>query len=473
MRVYVPYTKEYLRRRELRRNAVLADVIQPANLGTNPQRTIATVMARRFGGYTEDFGVTRYRDRDFAIFLPEWVSAEVLTRREECTPHRVAYRAWIRLINLPFESWTVARVAALVCGFRRFVKADDTTKAMTDLKAFICQITLDNLSDIPQNLSIVVGEEIFSVMVHLERERIAEDGGADPPAPPPQDGSGNGNQQLRGRRENQPGNGNHNLADEEMGELNKVRYERSVNLRPWISAVRRTSPEMGLGLMYSRRPGAPLDECDANTKERVRWVRCLGPKIERTKARAECCSNMVVDQKEASVSKLSVSVSKTIHSQLRTGEMPRATRPKALVVMNSEFFNRGGQPLGFTSLELLKLGTLLMTPMGGHVIFNCSGDPIVKVFGPLGGVKSWAWAWNFNYELDGYSVDCGLGRDGPAIQEVSCGPLVLKAAHNREYADHPDDNAYARVGDCENGWDSDKPAVDKEDFSVRRRLAYS
>lgn len=38
-------------------------------------------------------------------------------------------------------------------------------------------------------------------------------------------------------------------------------------------------------------------------------------------------------------------------------EMPRATRPKALVVMNSEIFNRGGQPLGVTSLELLKLGT--------------------------------------------------------------------------------------------------------------------
>lgn len=87
MRVYVLYTEEYLGRRKLRRNAVLADVIHRANLGTNPQRTIATAMARRFGSVanTEDFGVARYRDRDFAIFLSEWISAEVLTRREVLT----------------------------------------------------------------------------------------------------------------------------------------------------------------------------------------------------------------------------------------------------------------------------------------------------------------------------------------------------------------------------------------------------
>lgn len=61
-RVYVPYTEKYLRRRELRRNAVLADVIPPANLRTDPANTIAAAMARRFGGYTKDFAVARYRD---------------------------------------------------------------------------------------------------------------------------------------------------------------------------------------------------------------------------------------------------------------------------------------------------------------------------------------------------------------------------------------------------------------------------
>nr|CAD1825921.1 unnamed protein product [Ananas comosus var. bracteatus] len=48
-RVYVPYTQEFLQRREQRRNVVLADVIQPANLGPDPSTTIAEALARRFG----------------------------------------------------------------------------------------------------------------------------------------------------------------------------------------------------------------------------------------------------------------------------------------------------------------------------------------------------------------------------------------------------------------------------------------
>lgn len=74
-----------MRRKELRRNAVLADVIQSANLGPDPPYTIASALAHRFGGYTQDFAVARYQDRDYAIFLPEWVSAEVLARREVVT----------------------------------------------------------------------------------------------------------------------------------------------------------------------------------------------------------------------------------------------------------------------------------------------------------------------------------------------------------------------------------------------------
>lgn len=46
----------------------------------------------------------------------------------------MSYKAWIRLINLPFECWTVDRVAALVGDFGRFIKADEITKAMTDLR---------------------------------------------------------------------------------------------------------------------------------------------------------------------------------------------------------------------------------------------------------------------------------------------------------------------------------------------------
>uniref|UniRef100_A0A6V7QWR7 CCHC-type domain-containing protein n=1 Tax=Ananas comosus var. bracteatus TaxID=296719 RepID=A0A6V7QWR7_ANACO len=203
-KVYVPYTEEYLRRKELRRNAVLADVIPPANLGPDPIRTIASAMARRFGGYRQDFAVARYRDRDYAIFLPEWVSAEVLARREVLTldgfwircyqwghyrnarPHRASFRAWIRLINLPFECWTVARVAALVGGFGRFVKADETTKAMTDLRAF-------------------------------SWEREADGNGGEPPAPP-RDGPDNGIQDQDARRGGVQGNDGQAGTDEEMGE---------------------------------------------------------------------------------------------------------------------------------------------------------------------------------------------------------------------------------------------------------------
>lgn len=82
LKTFVPYTDEYLRRRDLRRNAMLVDVIRPANLGRSLQQTIATAMANRFGGYSSDFFVAKYRDREFAIFLPNnWVSAEMLIRR--------------------------------------------------------------------------------------------------------------------------------------------------------------------------------------------------------------------------------------------------------------------------------------------------------------------------------------------------------------------------------------------------------
>lgn len=84
-KVFVPYTEEYLRRVDLRRNAILADVIRPANLAPDPITFIKSALASRFGGYTDDFAVARYRERDYAIFLPDWVEAEVLIRREVLT----------------------------------------------------------------------------------------------------------------------------------------------------------------------------------------------------------------------------------------------------------------------------------------------------------------------------------------------------------------------------------------------------
>nr|CAD1831684.1 unnamed protein product [Ananas comosus var. bracteatus] len=78
LRVVVPYSKDYFTRRELRQNALLVDIVQLANLGRSPQQTIANAMADRFGGYSTDFIMARHRDHDFAVFLPEWVSAERL-----------------------------------------------------------------------------------------------------------------------------------------------------------------------------------------------------------------------------------------------------------------------------------------------------------------------------------------------------------------------------------------------------------
>lgn len=80
------------------------------------------------------------------------------------------------------------RVAALVSGFGRFIKADGPTKSLTDLRAFRCQIALDSIHSIPQNLSVIIGEELFHVLVHLERWERNDDGGVNaPPGPPRQD----------------------------------------------------------------------------------------------------------------------------------------------------------------------------------------------------------------------------------------------------------------------------------------------
>ncbi len=207
-KAFVPYTEEYLRRLELRRNAMLVDVVQPRDLGLAPQQTIANALARRFGGYAHDFFVSRYRERDFAILLPGWVSAEVLIRRQIVTldniwlrcygwgpywnarPHRVPYTAWIQLRNLPFECWTAARVASMVGGFGRFIGADDATKEMTDLRAYRCRVAVDDIREIPRTLSIVLGDEVVAIQVNLESWERAQDRRGDGPQPPPNNDAG-------------------------------------------------------------------------------------------------------------------------------------------------------------------------------------------------------------------------------------------------------------------------------------------
>ncbi len=220
VKTFVPCTEEYSRRVELRRNAMLVDVDQPADLGLAPQQTLANALARRFGGYAHDFFVARYRERDFVVVLPGWVEAETLVRRHLLTldgiwlrcfawgnywnarPHRSQFAAWIQLRNLPFECWTVPRVASMTSGFGRFVRADDTSTNLSDLRAYRCRIVVDDITEIPRRLAVVMGEEVIDVHVHLESYERLRQGVADQPPPPAPNGPNGGADGVnrRGRR---------------------------------------------------------------------------------------------------------------------------------------------------------------------------------------------------------------------------------------------------------------------------------
>nr|CAD1835019.1 unnamed protein product [Ananas comosus var. bracteatus] len=136
-----------------------------------------------------------------------------------------SYRAWIRLINLPFECWTASRVAALVSGFNRFIKADETTKEMTDLRAFCCQISSTPFETFLKNISIVLGEELFPVMVHLESWERKRMSGAMYHKHHRRWAEATNNEQRRIRRASPQGNGDHDIADQAMdghsGELDE------------------------------------------------------------------------------------------------------------------------------------------------------------------------------------------------------------------------------------------------------------
>nr|CAD1821879.1 unnamed protein product [Ananas comosus var. bracteatus] len=184
---FVPLTDDFYTRQNRCRNAILADVLPPRTLGHFPQETIANSLASRFGGFPTDFHVAKCSERDFVIFLPEWVPCEQLIRREiisldglrlQCFPWNpffgarralLTYNVWIRLVSLPYECWSSRTVAALVGGFGRFIRADDFSIRMVDLTGYRCLISVNHLSDIPENLEITVGEYSRSVLIQLER----------------------------------------------------------------------------------------------------------------------------------------------------------------------------------------------------------------------------------------------------------------------------------------------------------------
>lgn len=68
---FIPLSDDFFACQNRHHNAILVDVVSPANLGHFPQDTIATELANRFGGYLSDFHVARYSERDFVVFLPK------------------------------------------------------------------------------------------------------------------------------------------------------------------------------------------------------------------------------------------------------------------------------------------------------------------------------------------------------------------------------------------------------------------
>lgn len=184
---FIPLSEDFFVRQARRRNAILVDVVPPASLGHFPQETIANGLTSRFGGYPSDFHVARYRQQEFIAFLPEWVQAEHLTRREilrlgelclRCfawDPYRGArqplmiFNVWIRLVRLLYECWSSRTVAAIVGDFGRFVRADDFSIRMVDLSSYRCLITVNHLHDIPKNIEINFGDSSILVLIQIER----------------------------------------------------------------------------------------------------------------------------------------------------------------------------------------------------------------------------------------------------------------------------------------------------------------
>ncbi len=89
----------------------------------------------------------------------------------------------------------------MICGFGRFIRADDTSKNMTDLRAYRCKIAVDDINEIPRRLAIVIGDEVVDILVHLESSVLVRAGrdGHPPPSPPPESDNAHGGGGLRGR----------------------------------------------------------------------------------------------------------------------------------------------------------------------------------------------------------------------------------------------------------------------------------
>ncbi len=82
MKVFIPLTEGFYTRQQQGRRAVIALTCGRADLGHYPQGTLANDLAGRFGGFSNDFLVTHFRESDLVVFLPQWVQPEDLIRRD-------------------------------------------------------------------------------------------------------------------------------------------------------------------------------------------------------------------------------------------------------------------------------------------------------------------------------------------------------------------------------------------------------
>ncbi len=59
-------------------------------------------------------------------------------------------------------------MSAIVCGFGRFIKADDNSSNVGDMMWYRCLITVDDLADIPEHLAITLGDVTVTVLVQID-----------------------------------------------------------------------------------------------------------------------------------------------------------------------------------------------------------------------------------------------------------------------------------------------------------------
>ncbi len=157
----------------------------------------------------------------------------------------------------------------MVGGFGRFIRDDETSRNMSDLQAYLCRISVDDVREIPHRLSIVLGEELVDIHVHLESSECIRAGGADQPSLPDPMGlndGARGSELQGGRREEGGGN-----VGEEGDVMEDGAKETALDQSSEIS-VNRSSTLVAMGVASRGNPAA-AGWCSALVLRRSRLER--------------------------------------------------------------------------------------------------------------------------------------------------------------------------------------------------------